>query len=218
MRVLRWAAVGAVVLVIGSLAGCALFDPAPVADFSWTPSEPLSRTEVSFTDESTDTAQFGAGGIVTRSWDFGDSGSSTAQNPKHTYQSAETYTVKLTVTDTSGTIGTKQRSITVLPSLNGNWVGTVYDPTPWPFVLNINHSGTGGISGTTSLGGWASTISSASFSQATLQVRLAFGVGVASTIVLVGTYNPATKTATGHWEDFFLPGIDQGSFDMHLQL
>ena len=217
MRVLRWAEVGAVVLVIGSLAGCALFDPAPVADFSWTSSEPLSRTEVSFTDESTDTAQFGAGGIVTRSWDFGDSGSSTAQNPKHTYQSAGTFTVKLTVTDTSGTIGTKQRSITVLPSLNGRWVGTVYDPTPWAFELNINHSGTGGISGTTSLGGWASTISSATFSQTTLQVRLAFGVGVASTIVLVGTYNPATKTATGHWENFFFPGIDQGSFDMHLQ-
>jgi PKD repeat protein len=201
----------------GGLVGCALFDPAPVANFSWTPSEPLSRVEVQFTDDSTDTSLLGAGGIATWSWDFGDSQSSTAQNPKHTYQSAGTFAVRLTVTDTSGNSTTKQKTITILPSLNGRWEGTLYDPTPWPFVLNINHSATGGISGTSSLGAWSSTISSASFSQTTLQVRIAFGVGVAATVVLVGNYNPATKTVSGHWEDFFLPGVNLGPFDMHLQ-
>jgi PKD repeat protein len=67
-----------------------------VADFSGTPTSGDKPLDVSFTDEST-------GGPVTEwSWDFGDGGSSTEQNPSHTYTVAGTYTVALTVTGPGG--------------------------------------------------------------------------------------------------------------------
>ncbi|MBL0105641.1 MAG: T9SS-dependent M36 family metallopeptidase [Bacteroidetes bacterium] len=50
---------------------------------------------VHFTDMSTDIPQSWA-------WDFGDGGSSTLQNPTHTYTTAGTFTVTLTVTNTIG--------------------------------------------------------------------------------------------------------------------
>ena len=51
-----------------------------------------------FTDASTDSD----GTIVSRAWQFGDGGTSSATNPTHTYASAGTYTVTLTVTDNDG--------------------------------------------------------------------------------------------------------------------
>ena len=53
------------------------------------------------------------------SWDFGDGGTSTAQNPTHTYATPGTYSVTLTVRRTSGnTLSmsiTKASYITVKP-------------------------------------------------------------------------------------------------------
>ena len=62
----------------------------------------------SFTDGSTDD-----GGIVARSWNFGDGGSSTAQNPTHSYTVPGTYTVSLTVTDGAGLRDDVAKPITV---------------------------------------------------------------------------------------------------------
>jgi PKD repeat protein len=42
------------------------------------------------------------GNIVAYAWDFGDGNTSTAADPSHTYGSADTYTVSLTVTDNEG--------------------------------------------------------------------------------------------------------------------
>jgi len=42
------------------------------------------------------------GTIVSYSWTFGDGGSSTSQNPSHTYAADGSYTVTLTVTDSDG--------------------------------------------------------------------------------------------------------------------
>ena len=70
--------------------------PAPVAGFSGTP--PLTGEApltVTFTDSST-------GVISDWSWDFGDGGTSTAQNPTHNYTTSGTYTVALTVTGPGG--------------------------------------------------------------------------------------------------------------------
>ncbi|MFH0945878.1 MAG: PKD domain-containing protein, partial [Planctomycetota bacterium] len=70
--------------------------PAPVAEFSGTPTSGVVPLGVSFTDLS-------SGGPVTSwSWDFGDTTSSTLQNPNHTYTSAGTYTVSLTATGPGG--------------------------------------------------------------------------------------------------------------------
>ncbi|HYM87232.1 MAG TPA: S8 family serine peptidase, partial [Pseudoxanthomonas sp.] len=78
---------------------------APVANFS----SSASGLTVSFTDTSTDSD----GSIASRSWNFGDSTTSTATNPSKTYSAAGTYSVTLTVTDNGGATNTKTSSVTV---------------------------------------------------------------------------------------------------------
>jgi PKD repeat protein len=69
-------------------------DP-PLADFSGTPTSGDVPLAVQFTDSSTESP-------TSWSWDFGDGGASTAQNPLHTYTAAGTYTVSLTATNAGG--------------------------------------------------------------------------------------------------------------------
>jgi PKD repeat protein len=68
---------------------------APVADFSASPTSGIAPLDVSFTDAS-------GGSPTSWSWDFGDGSTSTAQNPGHTYASAGSYAVSLTVTNANG--------------------------------------------------------------------------------------------------------------------
>ena len=68
---------------------------APVADFSGSPTSGAPPLSVEFTDLST-------GDIESWSWSFGDGGTSTAHNPVHSYASAGTYTVSLTVSGPNG--------------------------------------------------------------------------------------------------------------------
>ncbi|MBA8887488.1 PKD repeat protein [Dokdonella fugitiva] len=77
----------------------------PVANFGVT----TSGLTANFTDSSTDSD----GTIASRAWTFGDGGTSTATNPSHTYASAGTYSVSLTVTDNGGATNTKTSSVTV---------------------------------------------------------------------------------------------------------
>ncbi len=78
----------------------------PAANFGFT----TSGLTANFTDSSTDTG----GTISGYSWTFGDGGTSTAQNPSHTYASAGTYSVTETVTDSvSGATNAKTESVTV---------------------------------------------------------------------------------------------------------
>jgi PKD repeat protein len=68
----------------------------PTADFSATPTEGNAPLHVAFSDQSTgDSAEW--------AWDFGDGGSSSEQNPSHTYTTPGSYTVALTVTGIGGT-------------------------------------------------------------------------------------------------------------------
>ncbi len=67
----------------------------PVADFSLSNTTAYTGTAVSFTDSTINTP-------TSWSWDFGDSNTSTSQNPSHTYAAEGDYTVSLTVTNTAG--------------------------------------------------------------------------------------------------------------------
>jgi PKD repeat protein len=69
--------------------------PAPTADFAATPTSGTAPLPVSFTDLST-------GSPTTWSWNFGDGSTSTQQNPAHTYAGAGSYTVALTVANSTG--------------------------------------------------------------------------------------------------------------------
>jgi len=80
----------------------------PTANFSGAPLSGGLPLTVNFTDTSS--------GATSWSWNFGDSGTSTAQNPSHTYNTAGTYTVALTATNSSGSdTMTKTNYITVTP-------------------------------------------------------------------------------------------------------
>lgn len=79
----------------------------PVADFSGSPTGGDRPLTVNFTDLSINTP-------ATWSWDFGDGGNSSAQNPSHIYNTAGTYTVALTASNCAGSDGaTKVGYITV---------------------------------------------------------------------------------------------------------
>ncbi len=67
----------------------------PTAAFSGSPTSGDYDLTVDFTDEST-------GGPTSWDWTFGDGGTSTAQNPSHTYTVAGSYTVSLTVANVDG--------------------------------------------------------------------------------------------------------------------
>jgi len=93
--------------------------PAPVAAFSGSPTSGTVPLTVEFTDEST-------GNITSWSWNFGDGGTSTAQNPSHEYAAAGTYTVSLTVSGPGGSDGeTKTGYISVTEG--GSWITITYD-------------------------------------------------------------------------------------------
>jgi subtilisin family serine protease len=83
---------------------------APTAAFSAT----TSGLNATFTDLSNDPD----GTITARAWNFGDGVSSTVQNPSHTYASAGSYTVSLTVTDSGGLTGNISESVTVSSPAN----------------------------------------------------------------------------------------------------
>lgn len=69
-------------------------DPVPLAAFTADVTQACSGPlTVSFTDMST--------GAVSWLWDFGDGNTSTLQNPSHTYSAVDSFTVTLTVTNTS---------------------------------------------------------------------------------------------------------------------
>jgi PKD repeat protein len=66
----------------------------PTAEFSST----CTNLDCQFTDQSTDPD----GTIVSWSWEFEGGGSSTLQNPTHSFGGTGTYKVRLTVTDDRG--------------------------------------------------------------------------------------------------------------------
>ncbi|MFA5247978.1 MAG: PKD domain-containing protein [Patescibacteria group bacterium] len=98
--------------------------PAPVASFTGTPTSGYMPLAVQFTDTSQNYP-------TTWNWSFGDSGTSTSQNPTHTYTTAGTYSIRLNVTNNWG-----NSSITM-----SNYVSVTVPPSP---VLSFIGSPTSG--------------------------------------------------------------------------
>jgi len=78
------------------------------ASFTYSPTSPLAGQAVQFTDTST-------GSPTSWQWSFGDNGTSTSQNPKHTFSTAGSYAVTLTATNGSGS-QSSSLTVTVAPA------------------------------------------------------------------------------------------------------
>lgn len=79
---------------------------APTAAFDFTPSNPRAGEAVMFSDQS-------AGSPTGWSWDFGDGGTSDAQNPAHVFANSGDFTVSLTASNAGGSDSTSS-TVTVL--------------------------------------------------------------------------------------------------------
>jgi PKD repeat protein len=87
-----------------------LQDRIPTASFSFTSGTILTSSSVSF-DGSTSFDPDGT--IVGYAWDFGDGSTGSGVNPSHAYSVAGTYSVKLNVTDNSGSTNVSTQTVTI---------------------------------------------------------------------------------------------------------
>lgn len=83
-------------------------NPAPQAAFAFVPATPQAGAVVTFTDTST------GGPATSWAWTFGDGGTSVLRNPTHTFVAPGTFTVRLTVSNESGSTSVV-RSVVVSP-------------------------------------------------------------------------------------------------------
>ena len=109
--------------------------PKAVSNFSYI----ICDSIVKFTDLST----VSSGSITSRSWTFGDGGTSTSQNPVHHYPAPGTYNVTLTTTTNNGCTSSKTIAVTISPTIyyqaNGTfeagtvpeWRGQIGRANPW---------------------------------------------------------------------------------------
>ena len=86
-----------------------IVNPIPVAAF--TASASCLATNIPFTDQST----ISSGSIQSYNWNFGDGYSSTVRNPVHSYQSAGTYNVVLTIVSATGCSASVTKPVVVYP-------------------------------------------------------------------------------------------------------
>jgi len=76
----------------------------PTASFTFSPAYPFAGYNVTFDGSGSSDPD---GTVVNYGWDFGDGNTSTGVTTNHSYASAGTYTVSLTVTDNGGRTGTR---------------------------------------------------------------------------------------------------------------
>ena len=132
-------------IIIGAGAGVATYfavretNKPPVASLSITPTGTgmATLTQYTFTSTSTDP---NADDVLTHTWDFGDSSSGTGQSVDHTYDSAGTFNVTLTVSDPDGEQSTATGSVSVNPTLTGTWAGTLFSGAV-PTTMTLTQTG-----------------------------------------------------------------------------
>jgi len=95
-----------------------IVNQAPTASFTVSKTEVEVGVEITFTSTSTDPD----GDTLTYSWDFGDGTTDTGANPKHKYDKAGTYEVKLTVSDGIDTHTSTITTITVKEKPTDVWI------------------------------------------------------------------------------------------------
>ena len=113
-----------------------VYSNGPAAAFNASPTSGVSPLAVQFTDSST-------GNVTGWSWSFGDGGTSTSQNPSHTYASPGTYTASLTVAGPGGSSGPVNRTISVTAEMPGaNFYATPASGVA-PLTVSFTNNSTG---------------------------------------------------------------------------
>jgi len=103
----------------------------PVAAFTASPNPAQVNQTVTFTDQSSNSP-------TSWSWDFGDGGSSTNQNPTHSYGAPGTYPVTLTATNADGS---DDVTVNVIVQQQGGGGGTTCDTLVFidgQYIVSIN--------------------------------------------------------------------------------
>ena len=98
----------------------------PTASFTYSPEKTFVNQTITF-DASNSTGPDGT--IVKYNWDFGDGNSTEGEVVTHSYSSAGTYTVNLTVTNDAGATNTTSKVVAVIPAETGNYTeigGKIY--------------------------------------------------------------------------------------------
>src|SRR2546422_153998 len=111
--------------------------PSLMASFSYSPSSPTTTQQITFTASASGGTQ-----PYKYSWDFGDLGTGSGSSTNHTYQSAGSYSVTLSVTDAGGLIAKASRTITVNAPLSARFTYSPSNPLPLlPVTFTANASG-----------------------------------------------------------------------------
>jgi len=111
---------------------------APVADFTFAPSEGNAPLTVQFNDTS-------AGNVTAWSWDFGDGNTSTLQHPEHTYAAADTYTVSLNASNVYGyNVSTVTDAVQVLSAPVANFTSAPSEGNT-PLAVQFNDTSLGNV-------------------------------------------------------------------------
>ncbi len=160
---------------------------APEADFS----SSVDGLTADFTSSATDAD----GTVEEYAWTFGDGGTSTEQNPSHTYAAGATYDVTLTVTDDDGDTGTVTKQVLVTTG-------------PTPFAVDaFGRTASNGWGNADTGGAWTRSGTASNFSVSGGVGRIRMGSagsgpgmalnGVSSTSTDLSVKVGADKAATG---------------------
>jgi len=108
--------------------------PPPTASFTGSPTSGVQPLNVTFTDTS-------SGSPTSWAWNFGDTGTSTLQDPSHTFSTAGVYTVQLIASNAGGSsTNTQSGYITVsVPPPTASFTGS---PTNGAPPLNVTFTDT----------------------------------------------------------------------------
>lgn len=115
--------------------------PSPVVSFSADATTACIPAAINFTGNATSAE----GTISSWEWNFGDGGTSTAQNPQHTYTETGYYNVSLTATSSNGCVGRsgRNRYIRMVAGIEANFTSTPPAECKPPFNVAFTNESSG---------------------------------------------------------------------------